>query len=670
MGSVAERAAWLRAELERHNVLYYVHERPEISDTEYDLLFRELVEIEAEHPELRTSDSPTLRVGTTPSEAFAQHRHGVPMLSLDNAFSIEELAAFDERVRRGLGREEEVTYSCEHKLDGLSLSLTYVDGVLETAATRGDGTTGEVVTDNARTVGGVPLRLAVPLRGRIEVRGEVLMTKAAFAKVNAERAARGEEPFANPRNAASGGMRQLDSRLTAERKLRFYAYGTGLMETADTPGTMAGRLAWLRELGFPTSPGAESRTGIEEVADFAARVLAARESLDYGIDGVVVKVDDVSLQEELGTTARGPRWAIALKFPSEQAFTRLVGVTNQVGRTGIVTPVAELEPVSVGGVKVSRATLHNYSEIRRKGVMVGDTVIVQRAGDVIPEVVGPVLEKRPKDALVPEPPSVCPDCGSELTASEGNVSLRCENRHGCPSQIESKICHFASRTAMDIEGLGAKQVARFVELGWITDVAGIYSLVGRQDDLAALDRMGEQSAANLVRAIEVSKRPPLDRFIFALGIPLVGSRTAQDLAQRFGSLESLLHATEEELGEIEGIGPTTAARIAEWLQDPLNRVLVQSLLDAGVEPQGREPLGDHFAGQTVVFTGKLERMTREEAESLVAALGGKAASSVGKGTTLVVAGPGAGSKLAKAESLGVPVVSEEEFLAGLPEGVA
>lgn len=671
MKDVAQRAAQLREELERHNRLYYVHERPEISDTAYDELFRELVEIEAAHPDLRTPDSPTLRIGSAPSESFAQYRHAVPMLSLDNAFSKEDLVAFDARVRKALGTEDAVAYSCEHKLDGLSLSLTYVDGVLDIAATRGDGTTGEVVTANARTVRGVPLRLEPGLASaaRIEVRGEVLMTKKAFVEVNRARLERGDEPFANPRNAASGGIRHLDSRLTAERRLSFYAYGTGLVDGGAMPGTMTERLAWLRSLGFPTSPGAELRLGIEAAAKYAEAVLAQRESLQYGIDGVVVKVDAVALQEELGSTARGPRWAIALKFPAEQAFTRLLGVANQVGRTGVVTPVAELEPVSVGGVTVSRATLHNYSEVRRKRVMVGDTVIVQRAGDVIPEVLGPVLAKRPSDAAPPEAPTHCPDCGTELVRSEGLVSLRCPNRHGCPSQIESKIVHFASRTAMDIDGLGAKQVERFVELGWITDVAGIYGLAERREELLGLERMGELSVDNLLKAIEATKKPALGRFIFALGIPLVGSRTASDIARSLRSMARLLAATEDDLSEIEGIGATTAAQIVEWLSEPANRALVVALEAAGVEPQGQEPVGDLFAGKTIVFTGKLERMTREDAEALVVSLGGKASGSVSKVTSLVVAGPGAGSKLGKAESLGIPVVSEDEFLATLPEGL-
>jgi DNA ligase (NAD+) len=555
------------------------------------------------------------------------------------------------------------------KLDGLSLSLVYEDGLLAVAATRGDGTTGEEVTANARTVRGVPLRLARPVKGLLEVRGEALITKPDFARVNAERLARGEAVFANPRNAASGGIRQLDSRLTAARRLRFFAYGVGATDLEEpVPDRLLERLEWLRRLGFPASPGARRCEGIEAAAHFAEEVRAMRDSLEYGIDGIVVKVDSVALQEELGSTARGPRWAIALKFPAEQAFTRLVGVTDQVGRTGVVTPVAELEPVEVGGVTVRRATLHNYEEVARKDVRIGDTVIVQRAGDVIPEVVGPVPEKRPASAGLHAPPVACPACGTTLTAEEGMVALRCPNVHACPAQIESKIVHFASRGAMDIEGLGEKQVRRFLDLGWLADVAGIYALAARREELAALDRMGEQSAANLLDAIERSKTPPLERLVFALGIPGVGARTARVLAQEFKSLDALLAADAGRLALVPDIGPKTAADIETWASEAGNRALVAALQEAGIVPVLPEAAGDQFEGHTVVFTGKLEHMTREEAEARVAALGGRAAGSVGKGTTLVVAGPGAGSKLAKAESLGVRVVTEEEFLAMLPSG--
>ncbi len=668
--TTAERAAWLRQELERHNRLYYVEERPEIGDDEYDRLFHELRALEEAEPDLRTPDSPTQRVGALPVEKFTPYRHGLPMLSLDNAFGEAELRAFDERVKRALATEDEVRYAVELKYDGLSMSLTYRDGLLTVGATRGDGTTGEEVTPNVRTVRGVPFRLAEPVPGQIEVRGEVVMLKSTFAEVNAARIARGDQAFVNPRNAASGGMRQLDSRLTAERKLSFFAYGLGLIDpNAAVPDTQSGRLGWLRRLGFPTRPEATTCQGVDALVAYVDRIQSQRANLPFGIDGVVVKVDSVRLQEELGSTARGPRWAIAVKFPSEQAFTRLLDVGTQVGRTGVVTPVAELEPVFVGGVTVSRATLHNYEEVHRKDVRVGDTVIVQRAGDVIPEVVGPVLEKRPTDAQPPEPPTQCPVCSTPLVRDEGMVALRCPNRTGCEAQIQAKLEHFVSRKAMDIEGLGEKQIARFLELGWLTDLASVFTLGAHRHKMVELDRMGEQSVANLVAAIDRAKTRPLDRFMFALGVRYVGERTARDLARAFGTLEEFRNATFDRLIQVPDIGPRTASEIESWLEEESNQALIAGLLEAGVAPAEAEaPSGEIFAGQTIVFTGKLERFTREAAEELVVRQGGKAAGSVSKATTLVVAGPGAGSKLAKAEQLGVPVVTEDEFLARLPEG--
>jgi DNA ligase (NAD+) len=663
--SLAERAAFLRAEVERHNRLYYQDERPEVSDDEYDRLFHELRRLEEEHPELRTPDSPTQRVGAPPVEWFPPVRHGLPMLSLDNAFGPDELRAFDERARRFLGSDEPIVYRAELKFDGLSLSLTYEDGLLVRAATRGDGTTGEDVTANARTVTGVPLRLSGTVPGRLEVRGEVVMTKDVFDRLNAERAARGEQVFANPRNAASGGMRQLDSRLTAERRLRFFAYGLGLVEEPDAwPARQSERMDRLQALGFAVRSESRVCAGIEGVLEFIEEVQAGREALPFGIDGVVVKVDSIALQEELGFTARGPRWAVAYKFPAEQAFTVLEGIEVQIGRTGVATPVAELRPVHVGGVTVSRATLHNFEEVRRKDVRIGDTVVVQRAGDVIPEVVGPVLDKRPADAAVPEPPTECPVCGTALVRDEGLVALRCPNRAGCAAQIQAKLEHFVARSAMDIEGLGEKQIARLLELGLLTDLPSIYGLPAQKDTLVGLDRMGEQSVANLLAAIEASKTRPLDRFLFALGIPFVGERTARALALAFGSLEAFMSADYERLVQVPDVGPTTASAIEEWLGEEENQAVVRGLLDAGVAPQGAEaPSGTRFAGMTVVFTGKLERMSRDEAEALVAREGGRPAGSVSKATDLVVYGPGAGSKLAKAEELGIETMDEETFVA-------
>lgn len=666
LDELAARAAWLRSEIERHNTLYYVYDRPEISDSEWDAMFAELVAIENAHPELRTPDSPTLRVGAPPMAGFEQHRHRVPMLSLDNAFGEAELRAFDERVRRGLGIEE-VEYFAELKFDGLSISLTYDDGLLTIATTRGDGTTGEVVTPNARTVRGIPLRLQGDFpRAPFEVRGEVLMTKSAFESVNRARIEAGEEPFVNPRNAAAGGMRQLDSRLTAQRKLSFFAYQVvSDPPLADRQSETVGR---LRSLGFAVNDRSRLCRGIDEVLTFVSEVQGIRASLPFGIDGVVVKVDRFEQQDALGSTARGPRWAIAYKFPAEQALTILRRVFGNVGRTGVVSPVADLEPVFVGGVTVGRATLHNWEDVARKDVREGDTVIVQRAGDVIPEVVGAVLEKRVGNPPPVVPPTHCPDCGTALVREEGYVALKCPNR-ACPAQIARKIEHFASRLAMDIEGLGEKQIARFLELGYLTDVPSIYRLHERRADLVELDRMGEQSVDNLLRAIEASKTRPLDRFVYALGIRYVGDRTAGDLARAFRTLDALRHADYEALLAVPDIGPRSAAEIQEWFEEDENRKLLDELLRLGVSPvEAEAPTGDLFAGKTLVFTGKLEHMTREEAEAVVMRLGGKAAGSVSKATSLVVAGPGAGSKLAKAEQLGVPVVTEEDFLAMLPSG--
>lgn len=665
---LAARAAQLREQIEHHNRRYYQLDAPEISDSEYDALFHELRQLEEEHPHLRTSDSPTQRVGAAPVEAFPSARHGAPMLSLDNAFGAEDLRAFDERVRKFLGTEDAIEYRVELKYDGLSLNLTYQDGELVRATTRGDGETGEVVTENARTIDDIPLRLTERVPGSLEIRGEVVMRKDVFARVNEDRIARGLPVLANPRNAAAGGMRQLDSKETRRRRLSFYVYGLGAVEgTVSLPETMSGIGDWLRMQGFRAEAETWTAHGIEAVIAVTEEVLQRRPHLPFGIDGCVVKVNRRDLQEELGNTARGPRWAIACKFPSEQAFTRLREISVQIGRTGVVTPVAELEPVSVGGVTVSRATLHNYDDLERRGVRAGDTVIVQRAGDVIPEVVGAVLDKRPEDSVPPQPPTQCPACETPLVRD--GVFLRCPNRRGCPAQIQTQLEHFASRNAMDIEGLGEKQIARYLELGWLTDLPSIYALPDRKKEMVKLDRMGTQSAKNLIAAIEASKSQTLDRLIFGLGIRFVGERTARDLARTFGSLERFRTATYEEIIGVPDIGPRIAGELESWLESPENQAILDGLMDAGVQPQETAGAsGDLFAGMTVVFTGKLERFTREDAEALVMAEGGKAAGSVSKQTSLVVAGPGAGSKLAKAEQLGVRVVNEEEFLAMIPAG--
>jgi len=672
------RAEELRKLIEHHNYLYYVLDSPQIGDSEWDKLLRELQEIEAANPELRTPDSPTQRVGAAPVSGFPPHRHLVPMLSLDNAFGEDELRAFYDRVTKALGAEPDLL--AELKFDGASISLTYVDGLLEIAATRGDGTTGENVTANAKTVRGIPLRLRDSAPGTIEVRGEVIMFKETFEKLNASRTARGEQVFANPRNAAAGGLRQLDSRLTAERKLNFWCYGVGAVNLAG-PGqgdlfgqqttlaeTQSGSIARLRDLGFAVNQNSRVLRGFEELWEFVNACHARRPSLPFGIDGVVIKVDRLDFQEKLGFTSRGPRWAIAYKFPAEQAFTRLNAVINQVGRTGTITPVADLDPVFVGGVTVTRATLHNYEDLRRKDVRIGDTVIIQRAGDVIPEVVGPVLEKRVGNPPMPEEPTQCPECGTALVRKEGEVALRCPNR-ACPAQMAAKIGHFVSRGAMDIEGLGDKTIVRFLELGLLGDLPSIYRLKDRREELVGLERMGDLSVDNLLAGIEASKTRPLDRFLFGLGIRYVGDRGAHDLAAFFGSLEAIRHASYDDLLKVPDIGPRTASEIAEWLEEEENQRLIQDLLDLGVEPgEPERAQSDLFAGQTFVFTGALEKFSREDAEALVMKMGGKAAGSVSKKTSFVVAGPGAGSKLAKALELNVPVLTEDEFLEKLPAG--
>lgn len=665
MPTPAERAEFLRRELERHNYLYYVLEKPEIGDTEYDLMFRELVDLESRHPELRTADSPTQRVGVAPVEGFATHRHLSPMLSLDNAFDEAEIRAFDDRNLRALARSEPLEYYAELKFDGLSMSLTYGNGLLMTAATRGDGFEGEVVTENARTVRGIPLRLREEVSGIIEIRGEVVMLKSVFDELNRIRVSKGLEVYANPRNAASGGMRQKDSRLVAERKLNFYAYSVGA--GPQLANSQSETLKRLQELGFPVRQEARRLSGIDAVTRFVEEWAVNRSTLPFQIDGIVVKVDDFDLQNELGMTARGPRWAIAVKFPAEQSFTRLNGIFWQVGRTGTVTPVAELEPVSVGGVTVSRATLHNYEDMRRKDVRVGDIVIIQRAGDVIPEVVGPDLGRREGEPPSPDEPKVCPECETALIREEGMVALRCPNK-ACPAQIAAKLIHFASRGAMDIEGLGEKQILRFLELGYLTDMPSIYALKDRREELIGLDRMGESSVGNLLEAIESSKTRPLDRFVFGLGIRYVGDKGARDLAQSFRSLEALRKAEYDQLIAVPDVGPRTASEVEEFFEEPENQAMIDRFLSLGVAPtEPAAAIGDLFAGQTLVFTGKLERFSREAAEDLVMRLGGKAAGSVSKNTTYVVAGPGAGSKLAKAEELKVPVLDEEGFLALLSD---
>ncbi|MBL8049463.1 MAG: NAD-dependent DNA ligase LigA [Chthonomonas sp.] len=656
--SERDRLEWLRHEVARHNRLYHENDAPEISDSEFDALFRELKALEAAHPEV----APTTAVGGAVKRGLPEHRHRAPMLSLDNAFSPEELSTWDERNRRSLGVDE-VQYSAELKYDGMSLSLIYEGGQLVTAATRGDGATGELVTENAKTVAGIPH--TIPLAGSLEVRGEVLMSKATFTRLNAARAESGQQLFVNPRNAAAGAMRQLDPRLVAERHLEFFAYGQG--DGEPIAPTQTESLARLAEFGFARPEIGTCVGSLETVLAFVERVQGERANLPFGIDGVVVKVNSREQQARLGGTARGPRWAMAYKFPAEQAFTLLREIGLQVGRTGVVTPVAELEPVFVGGVMVSRATLHNFDDLKLRNVRAGDKVIVQRAGDVIPEVVGAVLSERDPAAPEPQPPTNCPECGTELTQT--GVFLRCPNA-GCPAQTTGALIHFASRGALDIEGLGEKLVVRLVNEELLGDLASVFELATHRERLQNMDGLGALSVGKVLDNIEARRTPPLPKFLYGLGIRQVGERTSLDLARAFGTLDGLTLATEQELLAVPDIGPITAREIAQWFSSDDNKVLLARFQSLGVSPLAEaKPEGGQFTGMTFVFTGSLERMTRDEAEAMVIARGGKAAGSVSAKTSVVVAGPGAGSKLAKAEQLGLRIQTEEEFLASIDESV-
>ncbi len=664
------RIAELRQQVEYHNYRYYVLDQPEISDEEYDALFRELQRLEAQFPDLITPDSPTQRVGATPQSAFPEHTHREVMLSLDNAFSEEELRAFDGRVKRFLDMPPDATieYTCELKIDGLAVSLTYEDGVLMVGATRGDGVRGEDVTPNIRTVRQIPLRLRTgeslfdaPPR-LIEVRGEVYLSYQEFERINHQRAQAGEPLFANPRNAAAGSLRQLDSRITSQRRLRFWAYGLGYCEGAEF-ATQWDTLQQLKRWGFPVNPNTRLVSDIQGALAFCREWNRRRAELDYATDGVVIKVNRIDLQRRLGSTARAPRWAIAYKYPAEQATTTLREVRWQVGRTGVLTPVAMMEPVQVGGVTVSRATLHNIDYIREKDIRVGDRVVIQRAGEVIPEVLYVLTDARDGDETPIEPPAQCPVCGAQVERAENEAALRCINL-ACPAQIVERIRHFASRNAMNIEGIGDKWTQRLFELGYLKDPADLYHLREYRDALVQLERSGEKLVNNLLNAIEKSKQNPLERLIFALGIRHVGEHAARLLAEHFGSLDALMQAHEEQITAIHGIGAETAREVVEFFARPENRAVIEKLRQAGVrlDAERKERQATPFAGLTFVFTGELQSYTREQAEALVRELGGRTASSVSKATTYVVAGPGAGSKLQKAQQLGVPILDEMEFL--------
>jgi DNA ligase (NAD+) len=664
--SAAQRVAELREQLAHHNKLYYVHDDPDIGDDAYDALLNELRRLEDENPELRTSDSPTQRVGAPPLERFEQVEHVEQMLSLGNARNEEELRAWENRLANYLKRLDitasEFSYTSEPKIDGLAISLTYEDGVLVRGATRGDGRVGEDVTQNLRTIDSIPLRIenAPEL---IEVRGEIYLPIAAFKALN-ERRAEAEEPtFANPRNSAAGSIRQLDPALAAERPLSNWIYGIGAVRGLDL-ATHMDEVEWLSERGFKVNPDTAHYSGVEGVVKRCHWWEEQREKLDYEIDGVVVKVDERALWRELGVVGREPRWAIAWKFPPTTATTTMNSVVWNVGRTGHLVPFAMLEPVHVGGVTVSTATLHNEEDLARKDVRNGDEVVVMRAGDVIPQVVSPKLPRKNKSARKPRPPQKCPACGTETVKPEDAVFTICPNRAGCPGQSFQHVKHFVSKGAMDIDGLGEKQAQRFLEEGLIADVADIYEL--DEEQLLAMDRFGETSARNLLAAIDASRQRPFKRVLYALGLPGVGYVTAEALADHFGSVDALHEADPERIEEVEGVGPIMAVQIAESLGDELTWGLVEKLKEKGLRLEAdeseRRATGGPLEGKTVVLTGTLPELTREEAATLVKSAGGKVVNSVSKKTDFVVAGESPGSKLAKAESLGTEVLDEAGLL--------
>ena len=660
MSSPASRAAQLHTLLHDYSHRYYVLDDPSVSDAEYDTLFRELQALEEAHPELQTPDSPTQRVGAPPLEGFGSVEHAVPMLSLGNAFSREELNEFDRRVRERLELDEAaVQYVAEPKLDGLAISLRYENGIFVQGATRGDGRSGENVTENLRTIEMIPLRLRTDKPPAVfEARGEVFMSHSAFASLNAAMLEAGKPAFVNPRNAAAGSLRQLDSRKTAERRLSINLYGLGELQGLETPPSQMAALELLAELGFPVNPEIRRCDGIDACYEFYESIQLKRAELGYEIDGVVFKVDSLAEQRELGFVSRAPRWAIAQKFPAEEAETVIDSVEFQVGRTGALTPVARLVPVFVGGVTVSNATLHNMDEIARKDIMIGDTVIVRRAGDVIPEVARVVLDKRGPDSRAIELPSSCPVCGSPVVNTGNEVKARCTGGLQCAAQRREAIKHFASRRAMDIDGLGDKLVEQLADAGLIETVADLYTLSAEQ--LQSLPRLGEKSATNLINAIDKSRHATLARFLFALGIRDIGETGAALLASQFGSLDALMQASEEELTRIDDIGPIAANSILTFFANPDNRAVVDALLASGIElpAAASAEVGTVLSGKTYVLTGTMSNFSRDDAKKRLQQLGAKVSGSVSSKTTAVFAGESPGSKVTKAESLNVPVLDE------------
>ena len=664
--SLQQQIDTLRHDLRRYEYEYHVLDNPTIPDAEYDRLFHQLKALEAAHPELITADSPTQRVGAKPLSGFAQIRHEIPMLSLDNAFSDEEFYAFVKRIEdRLICLPEPLTFCCEPKLDGLAVSILYVNGVLTQAATRGDGTTGEDITANIRTIRNIPLQLLMDNPpARLEVRGEVFMPHAGFERLNQLALEKGEKTFANPRNAAAGSLRQLDPKITSKRPLVLNAYSIGIAEGVDLPNTHYDRLQWLKSIGIPVNPEIRLCNGTDEVLDFYRDIQNKRSSLGYDIDGTVLKINDIALQEKLGFISKAPRWAIAYKFPAQEELTRLNDVEFQVGRTGAITPVAKLEPVFVAGVTVSNATLHNGDEIERLDIAIGDTVVIRRAGDVIPQIIGVLHDRRPADARPIIFPKTCPVCDSAIVRIEGEAVARCTGGLFCAAQRKEALKHFVSRKAMDIDGVGGKLIEQLVDRELVHTPADLFKL--DLTTLTRLERMGTKSAENALASLEKAKNTTLARFIFALGIREVGEATALNLANHFKTLEALQNADLEALQQVPDVGEVVANRILAFWHEPHNVAVVNDLIAQGVHwetVEAKEVTENRFKGKTVVLTGTLTQMGRNEAKALLQDMGAKVSGSVSAKTDFVIAGDAAGSKLTKAQELGVTVLTEEEFLA-------
>ncbi|TGV20968.1 NAD-dependent DNA ligase LigA [Pseudoalteromonas sp. MEBiC 03607] len=666
---IFEQISQLRAQLEEHNHNYYVLDAPSIPDAEYDRLMRELSALEQANPEFQSPDSPSQKVGGAALDKFEQVTHQVPMLSLDNAFSEEEFAAFNRRIKERLMNSSELTFCCEPKLDGLAVSIIYRDGVLVQAATRGDGMVGENITQNVKTIRNVPLKLrGDDFPAELEVRGEVFMDSAGFAKLNSEAEKRGEKVFVNPRNAAAGSLRQLDSKVTAKRPLMFYAYSTGLVADGQLPEDHYQQLAKLTDWGLPLCPETKLVEGQQAALDYYQDILARRSELAYEIDGVVIKVNDKKLQERLGFVARAPRWAIAFKFPAQEEITQLLDVEFQVGRTGAITPVARLEPVFVGGVTVSNATLHNGDEIARLGVKIGDTVIIRRAGDVIPQITQVVLERRPEDAKDIVFPATCPICESHVKRIEGEAVARCTGGLVCQAQRKQAIKHFASRKALDIDGLGDKIVDQLVDRELIKTPADLFTL--KQGHFESLERMGPKSAKNLVNALQEAKQTTLAKFLYSLGIREVGEATAQNLANHFLTLEKITQASVDALTEVSDVGEIVAKHVRGFFTEEHNMDVVNALIEQGINwPALTAPSAEAqpLAGLTYVLTGTLSELNRNDAKARLQALGAKVSGSVSAKTDALIAGEKAGSKLTKAQDLGIDVLTEADLIALLSE---